>query len=350
MVRTLVVAVLGAALLATRLQALTHLVTGANGYLGRAIVHELMWGEGQIICLVRRNRLMAEEAYWEPDNREGRIRVMEYDMLDGGLTLDKALQACEAGPICVYHTASVFGPTEDHRETALGNVQGTVDVVGTLAKYNDCKLILTSSMAAVRGTGQTPKNGKFYTKEDWNTQSKLGENWGSSYQWSKATSEQRASELCDKLGLPMVALCPSFVFGPPYGESGSYSLKLVGKWVRGQSEVQSRLFVDIRDVAKAHVKAAQLDYKLLPMRFIVSTETRVPSSEIAEYLREVCQATELADPAKVHFDADFDGGAIPIGEKEVEATEHLRELGVKVRPVKDTIADMARILLMEQIG
>jgi cinnamoyl-CoA reductase len=81
-----------------------------------------------------------------------------------------------------------------------------------------------------------------------------------SYQWSKAESEKQAWEISKELGVPMVSLCPSFVFGPPFSKemTSSFSTELVGKWIQGQSEVQSRLFVDIRDLAKAHVAAGTL--------------------------------------------------------------------------------------------
>merc|ERR1712232_612847 len=126
-------------------------------------------------------------------------------MLDGGKTLSDALNiALDSGNkndvnLCVYHIASVFGPSEDHIKTAKDNVQGTKDLVRAVEKFsesNACRLVITSSMAAVRGSGQLPINGKYYTHHDWNTVSKLEDNnWGSSYQWSKAESERVAWEL-----------------------------------------------------------------------------------------------------------------------------------------------------------
>src|SRR3569832_405200 len=100
-------------------------------------------------------------------------------MLDGGETLRQALESCHSqtsndpSTTTVYHVASVFGPTQDHRQTALDNVAGTEDLVRTLAEFRsssstdaphkNCQLVLTSSMAAVRGAGQEPAYGKYYT-------------------------------------------------------------------------------------------------------------------------------------------------------------------------------------------
>jgi nucleoside-diphosphate-sugar epimerase len=338
----------------------TSLVTGANGYVGRAIVHSLLEKADcqDIVCLVRAQRVADEQEYWKAHQSSTlttpSIRVLAYDMLDSGKSLRDALKSTVEGSArCIYHVASVFGPTENHKQTALDNVQGTKDLVHTLAEIEHCKLVLTSSMAAVRGSGQHPINDKYYTQEDWNTASELGANWGASYQWSKAESERRAWELCQQHNIPMVSICPSFVFGPPatyavdsLGSSGSYSLTLVNQWIHGESPVESRLFVDIRDVAQAHVAAgtrAAADGK----RFIVSTEARVPSQEIASWLQEACRKSSgAAEPDKIHFDGDYQGGFIPIGQREVESSERLQnELGVTLRPVSETMTDMTNVLL-----
>jgi nucleoside-diphosphate-sugar epimerase len=358
---------------------LTSIVTGANGYVGRAVVRELLSrcqkGVGEdadancILCLVRDRHVASEQNYWKKQqaihfsgtHSHSVIRVLPYDMLDEGASLEAALQtATPAASKCIFHVASVFGPTDNHTQTALDNVRGTEDLVLTLGKVGNCKLILTSSMAAVRSTGQEPLNSEFYTSLDWNTVSTLAgnNNWGSSYQWSKAQSERRAWELCRIYDIPMVSLCPSFVFGPPPPSSQSaaatattstsYSCELVDQWVRGKSPVQSRLFVDVRDVAKAHVEAS-LRAVAVGQRYIVSTEARIPSRDLAGWLQEVCRSTGLADPTKIHYDAAFTGGSIPIGDREVEACIRLqRDLGVSFRPVKDTISEMALAILESQ--
>lgn len=340
------------------------IVTGANGYVGREVVNVLLQEQpedckDEILCLVRSHRVESEISYWKefPESTDSSIKVLPYDMLDGGKTFGDALSLAlendeeEDIDVCVYHIASVFGPSEDHVQTAKDNVQGTKDLIETLGKLSPkCRLVVTSSMAAVRGSGQIPKNGEYYTYEDWNTQSKLDDNnWGSSYQWSKAESERVAWELCEQLKIPLTTICPSFVFGPPTSEndlSSSFSITLVGQWVRGESTVQSRLFVDVRDVAKAHVEAAKRP-EAIGERIIVSSEARIPSQDMAEVLKEVCDTTGLGDPSKITFDGEFQGGAIPIGSREVEATRRIESLlGLKMTPLRDTIRDMGKSLLL----
>lgn len=141
------------------------------------------------------------------------IKVLPYDMVDGGQSLHQAMrygfqqhlrhQSASSCDVCVYHIASVFGPTPNPVQTARENVQSATDAVKAMEAFRKevyseesrakarLRLVLTSSMAAVRATNQTPLNGKYYTYRDWNTLSKLdAENWGSCYQvrWRKFIS------------------------------------------------------------------------------------------------------------------------------------------------------------------
>jgi len=382
-------------------------VSGANGFVGRHVIHKLLEqkdtsNEQVIICLVRPEKIQYEALYWcavteEMQRSDLCIKVMPYDMLDDGVTLHDALECglqystTSECPICIYHIASVFGPTSDPILTAEENVQSTENAVRALDKFYQQhpnikpRLVDTSSMAAVRATDQTPLNGKWYTYKDWNTLSKLNkDNWGSCYQWSKAESERVAWEMvkeCNeryakeedddsmKKKIEMVALNPSFVFGPPPPKpikmkdttaksagSSSYSLTLIKQWLKGESTVQSRLCGDVRDVASAHVVAGTIDLDKLPghdtdRRYILSSEERLSSEITAQALiKGVEQAggSNSIDISKITCDTVFSGGAIKIGDREVEASQRLEhDLGVVFRPVEETMRDMAKALLQE---
>ncbi len=362
-----------------------------------------------IVCLVRPEKVKHEQIFWnahESELQESsqnyetsiRVKVMSYDMLDDGATLNDAMEAAIKGrpvtstAICIYHIASVFGPTTDPILTAKGNVQSSEDVIRTLENFyvrhpnSKLRVVLTSSMAAVRASDQTPLNGKFYTHRDWNTVSELNDNnWGACYQWSKAESERRAWVLVRECNeryakedgsdrvITMIALCPSFIFGPPCpipfelrgdatyttagGGSSSYSLMLIGQWLRGNSPVQSRLCADVRDVAKTHLVAGTITK--LPgtdadRRYILSSEVRLSSEATAEaLLRGVVRAQEKRgrscidiDTENILFDRHFTGGAISIGMRETDASERLeKDLGIIFRPVEETMQDTAEALL-----
>ena len=68
----------------------SSIVTGANGYVGRAVVHELIaQQQSSILCLVRPHRVAQEEEYWQKvlGSSSPTLQVLPYDMLDGGTTL-----------------------------------------------------------------------------------------------------------------------------------------------------------------------------------------------------------------------------------------------------------------------
>ena len=95
------------------------IVTGANGFLGRHIVHQLLQQpkQQQVVCLVRSSRVSSETNYWQSliskslDKYNNPVLVMPYDMIDGGVTLENAIRTFKGHPFTVYHTASIFGPT-----------------------------------------------------------------------------------------------------------------------------------------------------------------------------------------------------------------------------------------------
>jgi nucleoside-diphosphate-sugar epimerase len=395
---------------ATSVSAYISIITGASGFVGRHVAYSLLHNhyndptEQVIVCLVRQDKVSYEESYWLAHVEEFQqkyqhetgcyVLVLPYDMLDNGETLMNAMEvAIEKSstkdcPLCIYHIASVFGPTPDPIRTAKDNVKSAECVIMMLDKFGERhphtkpRVVVTSSMASVRATDQTPLNGKFYTHRDWNTISKLCENWGSCYQWSKAESERKSWELVRKCNekyaneetmlrrrIEMVALCPSFVFGPiapmptkmknltkAATSSSSYSLTLISQWLRGESPVQSRLCVDVRDVAKAHLAAgtkSNLPSDDIDRRYILSTERRLSSEATAQALMKGVRGAFNNNPGSVDIfvreiicDTQFTGGAIKIGEREVEASERLeRDLGVVCRPVEKTMQDMAEAIL-----
>lgn len=366
-------------------------VTGSSGYLGREVVHSLLQSfipveetlsthpSSEILCLVRQRRVEEEEQYWRDvctnlgPSCSGRVKVMPYDMLDGGKTLSDALHyafAMDKEKIksdssispnrngsggdddyecCIYHIASVFSKTEDHRRMALENVKGAVDLIETVAKFpiSRSNVVFTSSMAAVRGPGQIPGNSKWYTHEDWNSVSELGSNWASSYQWSKAESEKRSWELAKKHGVSLVVLCPAFIFGPPTdggARSSSYSLSLVRSWMNGESPVQSRLCVDVRDAARAHVMAGNpTNRDIIGERIVLSHEARTPAKNVARVLAQIALETGYGDPSLIVSEQESGNGIVEMGGKEAECAERVKTFlgGLKLRPVETTMGDMA---------
>ena len=329
-------------------------VTGAHGYLGA----EICWlaaSQGHSVRAIGRGTSFA--SILPPS-----CRCVDL----GDLTDPVAAREAAEGMDAVIHTAGVFKKCDDmESDLVQPNIALAEQMVCACAAAN-ARLVLTSSMAAVRGEGQPPSNGGWYTaKNDWNTLSQRDGPGFAPYQYSKRASEERARELAKEVGLELVTLCPAMIFGPPRDPaSTAFSVEMVRGWAKGSSPVRSLLVSDVRDVAAAHVSAAVRTGPLPQPRYIVACEARSPASTEAEAVRRgllrnpsealsILQkqqgALEPPDPKAVHAAEGSEegegGGAIPIGAKEVEAADALwNDLGVRCRPTAETLEDMAAAL------
>lgn len=312
--------------------ALRIAVTGAAGYLGAEVAHLASAQGHHVRAVVKDGQRTAHLSGCSE------VRTVD-DLCD----LVEARGAAE-GMDAVIHTASVFRKCGDmETELVRPNLLLAEQMVCACAAYG-ARLVFSSSMAAVRGAGQTPLR-ESYSAADWNTVSRRdGPNF-EPYQFSKAESERRAWELTRRLGGEMVSLCPSMIFGPPRGGCRGFSVDMVQAWLDGESPVQSRLAVDVRDCAQAHVNAATLP-SAAGQRYITSCEARVPAAECRDALRSSLLGMGLADAAaRLSADEAFDGGAVPIGEREVLAAADMAELGVACRPATETLSDMVAALV-----
>ena len=326
--------------------ALRLVVTGAAGYLGAEVACMAASAGHEVTAVVKTGQAT--------EHLEG-CRVLAVDDLSDPATAREVVPPGEVD--AVIHAASVFRRVGDmESELVTPNIELAEQMVCACAAAN-ARLVLTSSMAAVRGTGQQPTpyldDGKLvcpsaYTTHDWNTVSKRDGPGFEPYQYSKAESERRAWVIAKETGCEMVSLCPSMIFGPPRAAScEGFSVAMVRGWLDGSSPVQSRLVVDVRDAAKAHIAAATLP-NAAGKRYITSCEARVPAGQLADFMKERLRSCGRDDDAaKLSADLDFDGGAIPIGAQEVVAKEGMAELGVECRPTEETLADMAEVLLSD---
>ena len=118
---------------------------------------------------------------------------------------------------------------------------------------------MTSSVGAIMGSFRE-KEGVF-DEDDWNRSSEItSDNGLDLYRLSKKLAEEAAWNISKESGLEMAAINPSFIIGPPRfarrtGESLAYMRAFLegGAPPRGDSPV-----ADIRDVARAHILAAEV--------------------------------------------------------------------------------------------
>ncbi len=190
------------------------------------------------------------------ENTPGSLESFEADLLKEG-SFDEAARNCQA----VIHMASPFilqtkNPVKELIEPA---VLGTKNVL-TAAKRSDTvkKVVLTSSVAAVYGDKIDLKEQGLteFTEKQFNNSSMPRHQ---PYSYSKVMAEREAWKIAEEQDQwKLVVINPAFVMGPPlFFKLDSESIRFFkdiigGKLIFGVPRLKFG-FVDVRDVAKAHV-------------------------------------------------------------------------------------------------
>lgn len=238
------------------------MVTGGSGYVGSWIVKGLLENGHTVRMTVRNKENKSKYKFLEKiaADTPGSLEIWEADLLVPG-SFDKAANGCDA----IAHVAAVFklqikDAKKDLYEPSLN---GTINVLEAANRSGTVKkVVLTSSAAAVYGDNIDMKeqNINTFTEEHFNTTSTLDHQ---PYSFSKVEAEKKAWEMAKaQSNWQLVVINPSFIMGPPLNKnSSSYSLTFVndlisGKMKMGVAELYFG-FVDVRDVAKAHIYALE---------------------------------------------------------------------------------------------
>jgi len=244
-----------------------------------------------------------------------------------------------AGADFVFHTASPFAidVADPEAELVRPAVEGTKNVLTSCAAAKVKRVVLTSSVAAVRGgkSAAPPRNGSTYTEEDWNETSTV-EN-GEAYWVSKTRAERAAWALAEQHGLSLAVIAPNFVMGPVLSSAlpDPLSVSFMRSWLEGKPSSGDIVFApDVRDVAKAHILAA-LSPAAHMQRYIVSDAAPTSPAQISRILA-------------ARFGAMFD---IPTTTEECPTTPTVdnskvqKQLGLQLTPLATTLEDMASTLI-----
>lgn len=216
-------------------------------------------------------------------------------------------------------------------------VEGTQNVMMSAAKAVPSglqRIILTSSCAAVKGMKPAPpkcSNG-LYNEEDWNETSTV--EGGEAYWVGKTKAEKLAWAIAREHGLDLVTILPEFVMGPLLSSrSDSTSIKYFKKWLEGGVHIGAPVFVDVRDVATAHVLAAE--NAAARGRYIVANPATTPSQEILEVLKGRFPEFQFGESETQEESTQV-----------VNPSKAIGELGLRITPVQSTLIDMAVTMIV----
>jgi nucleoside-diphosphate-sugar epimerase len=328
----------------------TVLVTGGTGFLAGWCIVDLL-RRGYRVRTTIRNPSREPEVHAAVASQvdpAGRLFVLSAD-----LTSDehwpKALEGCDY----VLHAASPLPASQpkDPDELIVPARDGTVRVVGAALDAGVQRIVLTSSVAAIRGGHE----GSALDESIWTDLDSPGL---TPYVQSKTIAERAAWDLAEQRGMHerVAAVNPAVIIGPVLSEDRSASLEVIERLLKGMPAMP-RLgfgFVDVRDVADLEIRAMTAA-EAGGERFIAVKEF-LWMSDVAEVLRQRLGPRASKVPKRVAPDllvramALFDGGIrsfkSSLGKRTEYRTSKAQDmLGWSPLPVEDSIVAAAESLI-----
>jgi nucleoside-diphosphate-sugar epimerase len=330
-------------------------VTGASGYVAGPLVRELLRRGATVRATVRDpgNERSVGHLTAMAAQEGGRLELHAADLTRPG-SFDGAVAGCEV----VFHTASPFvmqvkDPQRDLVDPAVGGTRTVLSAVGKAASVR--RVVLTSSCLAVFGdpadTAARP-----VTEDDWNTTGSLTHQ---PYGYSKTVAEREAWAIAGAQSRwSLVTINPGFVMGPsetPRVDSTSVDFLqglIDGRRASGIWNFSSS-WVDVRDLAVAHVEAAlrpEVSGRHLTsagthdlwevigwLREDFGDRVRLPGMRVPRWLAHL-----IGPPMGFSWRYVAANVDVPL---RLDASKAPRALGVTFRPVRDTIRDHVEQLL-----
>ncbi len=230
------------------------LVTGAAGFIGSHVVERLLL-QGHQVRATARNTESASFLKTFTVGKGSSLEIVKMDLLDA-----ESVDAAVAGCTEIIHCAAVLmvGINEVQSDLIDPSVQGTMNVCKAIEKSGTVRTIVhTSSVAAIRSSFYT--NGHVFTADDWCEDASAQIN---PYGFAKAEGERVVrrfvDEMEERVRPRLMTIHPSLVFGPIHHKRHLNGSMAYMKHFKGKLPfvLNSHLnFVDVRDVADAHIAA-----------------------------------------------------------------------------------------------
>ena len=230
------------------------LVTGATGYIGLHCVDQLLKQgyavNGSVRSPERKDEIF--EALKKNNTPTDNLNIFTF-ILTEDAGWDEGMMGCDY----VLHVASPISLDAQDEEYFVGPAVAGVERALKFAKKHQVKkVVLTSSVAAIF---ETTVLKQYYDESDWSdpNKSEIGH-----YAKSKTLAEMAAWDFVKNEGNPFefAVINPALVIGPSLSGDLGESNKAISLLVGGKMPVTVPLqfgYVDVRDVAAAHILAMQ---------------------------------------------------------------------------------------------
>ncbi|OJJ45980.1 hypothetical protein ASPZODRAFT_67391 [Penicilliopsis zonata CBS 506.65] len=325
------------------------LVTGASGFIASHVIRAFLQKGYNVRGTVRSEKSAAGVRKTHSQYAEKLSLVVVPDMTV--LTaFDEAVQGVDG----VVHLASPFimNATDFENELFVPAIQGTNAILTSIQKHspNVTRVVITSSFGAVVDPTKGDRPGYTYTEADWNpitTTSTFPHNAVTAYLASKTCAEQAAWDFVEsqKPSFSITTLCPPLVYGPvihavetPAGLNTSSAdiYRLINGSEKTVPPMAFWAFVDVRDAAHAHLRAFETP-EAAGQRYLVSGSSYT-YQQICDIIRAKFPALRDSTPEGAP------GEPIPSAYK-LDTRKVVNELGMKFRPLEETVTDTVMSLL-----
>lgn len=235
------------------------LVTGGTGYVASWIIKYLL-EDGRLVRMTVRdknNKQKYEHLTRIAASAQGKLEVFEADLMQQKSFVE-AMKDCEL----VIHTASPFkvGKIKNpEMELVTPALEGTQNVLQAANQTESVKrIVLTSSVASVYGDAREIEKAGTFDESHWNESSNLSYN---PYPYSKMVAERKAWQMAEAQDRwDLVVINPGFVMGPSLtnrkdSTSIDFMIQLAGGKMKSGAPNLYFGFVDVRDIARAHIQA-----------------------------------------------------------------------------------------------
>lgn len=253
------------------------LVTGANGHLGTNLVPALRNAGHRVRAGVR----SVDDA-----EKTAGLRRLDVELANTDLSQPDRLREAMEGVDVVCHAAAVYSYFEPGREQEIidVSVKGVEAALRAAANAKVRKVVLTSSAVTVP---LTPRGAPPSTEEDWTSDLRVP------YIRAKTEAERVAWKLAPELGLDLVTVLPGSFGGPGFAKNtptiDTIEALMLNAFRMGCPDMNLP-YVDVRDVAAAHVLATE---KEVQGRFIVVNDELPTFRRLLEVMHGIDSSVKL---------------------------------------------------------
>jgi dihydroflavonol-4-reductase len=259
------------------------------------------------------------------------LEIVEAELLNE----DSMMKAIEGSTYVAHHASPYYLDNKTREELVEPAVQGTVGTMKACTAWGIKRCVFTSSFACIRWTtkeGAPPDN--VFDERYWSSPDREG--GMGDYAASKVLAEmagwdyQKANP-----GFEVVTICPTLILGPGIGSPNVVSQEFVKSIMEDTSssiKCASNYYVDVRDVAKAHIRAIEVP-EAANKRFMVHSE-HITVEEIRDTLAKH-YGSKGFKPGCDKIDAK---GALGIKN---DNSASINILGMDYIPAEKTLIDMA---------